>query len=128
MLSIRPARAGPSLERRLQHVRWHRLVLPADDAWWNTHYPPNGWGSKCRVRQVSRRETGKLRGPGKAPKMRYRDWKNRRTGKVERGPVSIDLGRDFNLGRERSQRMEAMLEEKEKEFEKMFGHPPEKSG
>lgn len=31
------------------HVSWSGMVLPADDPWWKTHYPPNGWGCKCRV-------------------------------------------------------------------------------
>ncbi|MDA8257950.1 MAG: phage minor head protein [Betaproteobacteria bacterium] len=36
------------------HVSWNSLTLPADDAWWTTHYPPNGWGCKCYVVGVSR--------------------------------------------------------------------------
>lgn len=31
------------------HVSWDGLTLPAGDPWWQTHYPPNGWGCKCRV-------------------------------------------------------------------------------
>ena len=31
---------------REEHAEWHGTVLPADDPWWNTHYPPNGW--RCR--------------------------------------------------------------------------------
>lgn len=34
---------------RLQHLAWNGLTLPADDAFWRTHYPPNGWGCGCRV-------------------------------------------------------------------------------
>lgn len=29
---------------RPQHLAWDGLVLHADDPWWNTHFPPNGWG------------------------------------------------------------------------------------
>lgn len=36
------------------HVSWNGLTLPADDPWWNTHYPPNGWGCQCYVVGVSR--------------------------------------------------------------------------
>lgn len=25
------------------HVSWNGLTLPADDGWWDSHYPPNGW-------------------------------------------------------------------------------------
>jgi SPP1 gp7 family putative phage head morphogenesis protein len=31
---------------RPEHAQWHDTVLPADDPWWNTHYPPNGFN--CR--------------------------------------------------------------------------------
>ena len=91
-------RLGPSREHREQHVAWDGLVLPADDPWWNTHMPPNGWGCKCRVRQVSRREAARLGGPVEAPKVTTREWRNRRTGRVERVPVGIDPGWDTNPG------------------------------
>ncbi|PIQ25407.1 phage head protein [bacterium (Candidatus Blackallbacteria) CG13_big_fil_rev_8_21_14_2_50_49_14] len=35
---------------RKQHQAWDGLVLPADDPFWNAHYPPNGWGCQCRVK------------------------------------------------------------------------------
>ncbi|GEM_PF-1945463 len=28
---------------RPMHRAWHGTILSADDPWWNTHYPPNGW-------------------------------------------------------------------------------------
>lgn len=31
------------------HVSWNGLTLPADDGWWDSHYPPNGWGCQCYV-------------------------------------------------------------------------------
>lgn len=34
---------------RLQHKAWDGLTLPADHPFWQTHYPPNGWGCGCRV-------------------------------------------------------------------------------
>ena len=33
-----------SAEPRTEHMEWYNTVLPADDPWWDTHYPPNGWG------------------------------------------------------------------------------------
>lgn len=38
---------------RLNHRRLNNMVLKADDAWWRTNYPPNGWGCKCYVRTLS---------------------------------------------------------------------------
>ena len=29
---------------RPQHRAWHGTVLPVDDPFWRSHYPPNGWG------------------------------------------------------------------------------------
>lgn len=31
---------------RPEHQAWYNVILPADDPWWDTHYPPNGWGCK----------------------------------------------------------------------------------
>lgn len=41
---------------RPAHVAWDGMILPADDPWWNTHYPPNGWRCHCAVEPVSRRD------------------------------------------------------------------------
>ena len=40
---------------RLDHRSWHGLLLPIDHPWWQTHFPPNGWGCNCNVEQVSER-------------------------------------------------------------------------
>lgn len=39
---------------RPHHQAWDGLILPIDDPWWQTHYPPNGWGCKCTVRALTR--------------------------------------------------------------------------
>ena len=35
---------GLSEHPRPLHLQWSGTVLRADDPWWETHYPPNGWG------------------------------------------------------------------------------------
>lgn len=38
---------------RAEHEVLHNTALPREDAFWNTNYPPNGWGCVCKVRAVS---------------------------------------------------------------------------
>ncbi len=37
---------------RPSHKALHGTILPKDDDFWRTHYPPNGWNCRCRVRAV----------------------------------------------------------------------------
>ncbi|MBF0368574.1 MAG: hypothetical protein HQL52_03865 [Magnetococcales bacterium] len=46
-------RHGGSMNPRKHHLAWHGMVLPTDDPWWRTHYPPNGYGCKCFVSALS---------------------------------------------------------------------------
>lgn len=39
---------------RPAHLAIDGLVLPADDSFWSSAYPPNGWGCKCFVEGASR--------------------------------------------------------------------------
>lgn len=38
---------------REQHQQWDGLIVSRDSDWWDTHYPPNGWGCRCSVIGVS---------------------------------------------------------------------------
>ena len=58
---------GPSAVHRPVHVSWEGTVLPVDDPWWGTHMTPNGYGCKCRVRQISRSEAEGLGVADQAP-------------------------------------------------------------
>ena len=95
---------GPSVVHRTHHATWENLLLPVDDPWWSTHFPPNGWGCKCRTHQITRRERERLlaSAPGKylteAPEIVCRDWIDPRTGDARNVPVGIDPGWDYNPG------------------------------
>jgi hypothetical protein len=63
MLELRPFWEyvhGDSVNPRPEHLAWSGLVLPATDEWWSTHFPPNGWGCKCRVRSRRQDELARL--------------------------------------------------------------------
>lgn len=92
-------RHGDSVNPREQHLAWDGLILRWDDPWWSTHYPPNGWGCRCRVVTLSERDLGRMgrTGPDTAPAMNYREWTDR-DGKVHQVPQGIDPGWDYNVG------------------------------
>lgn len=51
------------------HQSWNGLVIDANDPWWLTHYPPNGWGCQCTVEAIDAaglKRMGKT-GPDAAP-------------------------------------------------------------
>lgn len=51
----------PSLaeNQRDEHKPFYYLVRPVDDEIWKSIYPPNGFGCKCRVRQLTQKEAEK---------------------------------------------------------------------
>lgn len=112
---------GASREHRAEHVAWHGVCLPVDDPWWETHFPPNGWGCHCHVRQISVRERDRLQRDGipeavgtpvldedgvptghvtrqlvplqtEAPPLDLVTYENKRTGQTTQVPRGIDPG------------------------------------
>ncbi len=49
------------------HLAWDGLTLPPDHPFWQTHFPPNGWGCQCRVTAVSKANYLKAVATGKGP-------------------------------------------------------------
>lgn len=84
---------GDSKNPRQQHLAWDGLTLPAEDPFWETHYPQNGWGCKCRVYSSTRKEyqAAKNKGKAKAPPSPI----DPKTGEQ----VGIDKGFGFNIGK-----------------------------
>jgi len=87
---------------RLEHLAWDGLVLRADDPFWDSHYPPNGWRCGCRVAPVSERSLSRQgkSGPDPAPAIETREWSNPKTGEVHQVPKGIDPGFDYNPGKQ----------------------------
>lgn len=89
------------LHPRPLHVAWDGKVIAADDPWWRTHFPPNGWGCQCRVHAVDDaylRKLGKA-GPDPAPDDGTYDYFNKTSGVTRRDiPKGIDPGWDYAPG------------------------------
>lgn len=84
---------------REQHLAWHGMILHGDDPWWKTHYPPGGWGCRCRVRALSERDMarmGKLE-PDKAPPIVMQNH-TLPNGRSVQTPQGIDPGFDYIPG------------------------------
>lgn len=86
---------------RPQHRAWDGTVLPIGDPWWDTHYPPNGWGCRCSVRS---RSAAQLQRDGRQvsarPPVELTERINTQTGEIYgEVPVGIDTGWDYNVGK-----------------------------
>ncbi|WP_336800648.1 phage head morphogenesis protein [Kaistia sp. MMO-174] len=99
-----------SKEPREEHAAWFGVILPVDHPWWDTHFPPNGWGCKCPVEQLSRFRAQKLGyDPAKEPPdLGTTSWTNGRTGETVEVPNGIDPGWEGNPGKTRSDSMSAL--------------------
>lgn len=102
-------RLGPSEVHRPEHAAIEGTILPTDDPFWATHFPPNGWGCKCWVRQLSSRQAERRGGVTPRPEIDLRRVENRRTGEVRDVPVGIDPGWERNPGLLRRQTLERVL-------------------
>ncbi|MCG8016830.1 MAG: DUF935 family protein [Candidatus Thiodiazotropha sp. 'RUGA'] len=98
---------------RPEHKAWDGLVLPVDDPFWNTHYPPNGWGCRCGTIQMSQADVNQEGlSVSRSPRIKTKRWKNPRTGKRRKVPVGIDPSWDYNPGKAGMQRLLQVFREK----------------
>jgi len=85
---------------RVQHEAWDGMILRADDPWWDTHFPPNGWRCHCTVEVVSEPMLARNGWVvSDSPVVQTRAWVNPHTGVVEQVPVGIDPGFAYNPGK-----------------------------
>lgn len=88
-------RHSGAAEPRELHLSWNGLILPADHEFWQTHYPPNGWGCGCYVTGARSRRAAERVG-GNPAVMLPPNWKaiDPRTG----APMGIDRLWDYAPG------------------------------
>lgn len=92
-------RHGGSAQPRADHLSWDGLVLPADDPWWRTHYPPNGWGCSCYVDALSEDDLTRLGVKvSTPPNDGTYEWTNPSTGETIQVPNGIQPGWAYNVG------------------------------
>ena len=77
------------------HQSWDHLVLDFNDPWWNTHFPPNGYGCQCRVRGRTKGDLKRMGkdGPDTAPSINWVDkviGENSDNPRIVRVPEGID--------------------------------------
>ena len=101
----------PSAYERKEHAAWDGMVLPADDPWWQSHYPVKAWGCKCRVVQMSKRQVDRMGAKiGKAPQERYVDYLNKRSGETSRVPAGVDPAFHYPPGGRRASLVKHLAE------------------
>jgi len=86
---------------RLDHKSWDGLTLRADDPWWLTNYPPNGFGCGCISESVTARglaRQGKT-GPDQAPPLDISaKLVGRSSTRTQLTPKGVDPGFAYNPG------------------------------
>ncbi len=115
LLSRRPywryVHADGVVHPRPMHKQWGdmRLTLRHDDPFWNTHFPPNGWGCKCRVVAVAKPGEGDATVPPAG-------WNqvNPATG----APEGIDEGFDYAPGANVDTELRTFVQDK------LISYPP----
>ena len=96
------------LNPRPQHLAWHGLTLLHDHPFWQTHYPPCGWGCQCRVESVSRLEgEASARAGLDEPPAGWQDV-NPKTG----APVGIDKGFAYAPGASVKRPLQELIDDK----------------
>lgn len=93
------------LHPRPLHQSWDDLILPADDPWFRTHYPPNGWGCHCRITAVTKSEAARS-------KKRTPPDDGTRTIDGREVPNGIDDGWDYMPGANANGELDRILEAK----------------
>jgi hypothetical protein len=89
------------------HQSWSGTVLRYDDPFWQTHFPPNGWGCRCRITAVRESEY-KGHPPPDDGTYLYKS----RDGQAHVLPKGIDYGWGYTPGASVGKTMQPFIDNK----------------
>ena len=87
-----------STHQRDDHKQYYGLVRPVDDPIWTKIYPPNGFGCKCWVKQLSTKQAEKI-GISKPIELETDTIKNPHTGKMIETTKGVHFSFNHNFDR-----------------------------
>ncbi|MEI6070134.1 MAG: phage minor head protein [Methylococcaceae bacterium] len=89
------------------HQSWNGTVLKYDDPFWDSHYPPNGFGCRCRIAAVRPTE---YKGHPAPDDGTYE--KTDRNGVVHTLPKGVDYGWDYKPGASVAKSFKSLIDDK----------------
>lgn len=101
---------------RLSHKRYYGLCRPANDPIWQSIMPPNGYGCKCWVKQLTKRQAEKV-GISDAVPIETEEFTNPRTGETSQVAIGIEPSFNHNFDR-----LTALLKLAEDRHGKLFAN------
>jgi hypothetical protein len=118
-----------SVHPRPPHKSWDGLVVEVDSEWVKTHWPPNGWGCKCRMFSIGPRDLAKLgkTGPDTPPDDGTFTWVDKTTGEAHTIPKGIDPGWDYAPGASRVDGLKGQVAAKAKTLPPEIGQKLEQA-
>lgn len=98
------------------HQSWNGMVLRYDDPFWQTHYPPNGFGCRCRIKAVTSSE---YKGHPAPDDGTY--TKIDRRGVAHELPNGVDYGWGYAPGASVTQKMRGFIADKASALPSVLG-------
>lgn len=87
-----------SENKRLEHTKFYGIVRPVDDPIWQSIMPPNGYGCRCWIKQISKTKAEKI-GISKPIDLDMETVENPRTGEKMTTPVGVHFSFNHNHDR-----------------------------
>lgn len=87
-----------SENKRLEHKKFYNIVRPVDDPIWSSIMPPNGFGCRCYVKQLTKTKAEKI-GISDPVNLDMETVENPRTGEMMTTPKGVHFSFNHNHDR-----------------------------